>query len=86
MCVCVSVPPGDVGNTLHDRVAERVASNLQHAARDEQEEQEGAAHRHDHVHPHALPVENRTNTKSVRTSFFDAMETRTRRIQCYFNL
>lgn len=74
--VCVCVSPGDVGNGLYDGVAERVASDLQHAPRDEQEEQEGAAHSHDQVHPHALPAEDRINRASVRTaaSFVEAVE------------
>ena len=55
----VSVPPGNVVNSVHDWVAERVASDLQHAACDEQEEQEDAAHDHDQVHPHALPVRDK---------------------------
>ena len=59
VCVCVCVSPGNVGNGLYDRVTERVASDLQHAARDEQEEQEGAAHGDDHVHPQALPAESK---------------------------
>lgn len=49
--------PSDVRDDAGDRTAEGVASDLQHAARDEEEEQEGAAHSYDHVHPYALPAE-----------------------------
>lgn len=63
LCVCVCVSPGNVVNGLNDGVAERVASDLQHAARDEQEEQEDAAHDYDHVHPHALPVDEQNTQK-----------------------
>lgn len=59
LCVCVCDIPGNVWNSLHNRLAERVPSNFQHAARDEQEEQEGAAQSHSHIHPYALPVENK---------------------------
>lgn len=55
LCDCVSAPPGDIGDGFGDGVAERVAADLQHAARDEQEEQEDAAHHYHQVHPHALP-------------------------------
>lgn len=48
--------PGSVGNVFRDRRAERVAPDLQHAARDEQEEQENARDGNNHVHPHILPV------------------------------
>lgn len=62
------VSPGNIGNGLCNRGAERVASDLQHAACDEQEEQEGATYGHDQVHPQALPVEGRVNTKGMRTA------------------
>ena len=47
----------DVGDGAGDRTAEGVPSNLQHTARDEEEEQEGAAQSYDHIHPYALPAE-----------------------------
>lgn len=65
MSVLLSVLPGDVRDCGYDRIAERVASNLQHAPCDQQEEEEGATHNHDHVHPHALPVESTINRESV---------------------
>lgn len=49
--------PSDVGNGAGDRAAEGVPSDLQHAARDEEEEEEGAAQAYDHTHPYALPAD-----------------------------
>ncbi len=65
--VCVS--PCYVGN-IHDRVAECVTSDLQHAARDEQKEQKRAAHDNDQVHPHALPVENKQRERENSWTLF----------------
>lgn len=58
--------PRNVGNGVDHRVAQRVPSNLKHAACDEQEKQEGAAHDHDGVHPYTLPVrESKTNSRTL---------------------
>lgn len=69
-CGWVQVSPGSVGDVFRDRRAERVAPDLQHAARDEQEEQENAGDGNKHVHPHILPVkeEKKQADKSVRTA------------------
>lgn len=59
VCGCivrVRVQPRNVGNGVDHRVAQRVPSDLKHAACDEQEKQEGAAHDHDAVHPYTLSV------------------------------
>lgn len=69
-CGWVQVSPGSVGDVFRDRRAERVAPDLQHAARDEQEEQENAGDGNNHVHPHILPVkeEKKQADKSGRTA------------------
>lgn len=59
LCARMSNPPGNVGNGVYDRGAERVTSNLQHAPCNEQKEQEDAAHAQGQVHPHTLPVERK---------------------------
>lgn len=50
------IQPCDIGNVLDEGVAQRVAPYLQNAAANEQEKQEGAAHHHDPVYPHAVPA------------------------------
>lgn len=57
--------PSNVGNSTDDRVTERVTSDFQHAACNEQEEQKDSAQDHNDVHPHSLSVEKQKQCEKV---------------------
>lgn len=48
--------PSDVGDDAGDGGAEGVPPDLQHTAGDEEEEEEGAGHSDDAVHPYGAPA------------------------------